>query len=343
MVVKFIARATVLQAVFFMGICATPWESSLRAEDKRPESEQLFQLEGAVYSVAVAPDGGLIAAGGHTSLIHLFSPSEKTVIAKLAAVPKGAFVQRLTFSPDGQMLAAACSDGRARLWDTAKRTVLLEWGRDGQVGQELAFTPDGRSLAVACNDGRLRLLAVNDGKEILAVGSDSERIVSIAFAPGGRHVYAACNRLQGSSYAGGSIRCWEIPSGKESPSIAVSTTDDLRAIVLDSKAQSVAVCGTDVAFVRLFSTVSGKEIRQMQKHDKCPIALAISPRGQLIASSGCCGEPTIRLGEAASGQEIMQCKGPEGYVFTLAFAPDGKLVSGHGDGSVHKWPLDQAR
>jgi len=67
----------------------------------------------------------------------------------------------VAFSPDGKLLAAAYSDGNARLWDLATRRAVgaplpAGAGTGGSVSG-VAFSPDGKLLATADTDGTLRL------------------------------------------------------------------------------------------------------------------------------------------------------------------------------------------
>ncbi len=67
-------------------------------------------------------------------------------------------------------------------------------------------------------------------------------------------------------------------------------------------------------------------------------ALAWSPDGQLLASSGADG--SIQIWEALSGQRLQRCEGHRGPVYGLAWAPDGqRLASAGRDGSVRLWSL----
>jgi WD40 repeat protein len=69
-------------------------------------------------------------------------------------------VNGVAFSPDGKLLAAAYSDGNARLWDLASRQIVgvpLPAGAGPGSGSGVAFSPDGKLLATADTDGTVRL------------------------------------------------------------------------------------------------------------------------------------------------------------------------------------------
>ena len=78
-------------------------------------------------------------------------------------------VLSVSFSPDGQSLATASSDGTARLWSLDGELVQEFTGHQDWV-RSVSFSPDGQSLATASDDGTARLWAVKDLAGLLAVG-----------------------------------------------------------------------------------------------------------------------------------------------------------------------------
>src|SRR2546426_160351 len=56
------------------------------------------------------------------------------------------WVLALAFSPKGNLLASAGSDGMVRIWDVASRTLLQSPRQHGWFARAVAFSPDGKLL-----------------------------------------------------------------------------------------------------------------------------------------------------------------------------------------------------
>jgi WD40 repeat protein len=118
---------------------------------------------GRIYTVAISPDGDLVAAGGWTKwtedapedLIYLFEPRTGKMAHVILGLP--ATTDSLAFSPDGRYLAAGLFRSGLRVFDRNERWA--EIFRDTDYGDRLwgiAFGADGR-LATASGDRLIRL------------------------------------------------------------------------------------------------------------------------------------------------------------------------------------------
>jgi WD40 repeat protein len=150
---------------------------------------------GLVYSVAMSPDGSLIAAGGWTQLtgnqtrqIYLFDRVSGKMVQRVEGLPAYAIV--LAFSSDGERLAATL-DGRNGLRIYGRSQGWAEIGRDEDYNQPsygAAFASDGR-LATTALDGGVRIY----GKEcaghfspmVVAEAPSGSEPLGIAFSPDG--------------------------------------------------------------------------------------------------------------------------------------------------------------
>ncbi|MBX5449408.1 WD40 repeat domain-containing serine/threonine protein kinase [Thermogemmatispora sp.] len=71
-------------------------------------------------------------------------------------------------------------------------------------------------------------------------------------------------------------------------------------------------------------------------------AVAWSPDGQLIASSGADG--SVQIWEALSGRLLQLCQGHRGPIYGLAWSPDGQCLASAGrDGTVRLWSLSSGK
>src|SRR6185436_1450001 len=149
--------------------------------------------EGKIYSVAMSPDGELVAAAGWTGYnwerhnsIYLFERRSGRLIRRLRGFPE--VIKNLAFSPDGSRLAATMGGPFGlrvfRIPDGQEMGRDESYGGDG-VGA--AFAADGR-LVTASFDGKIRLYD-RDLQLLAAVSMEGgKRPYSVAFSPDGRRI-----------------------------------------------------------------------------------------------------------------------------------------------------------
>jgi hypothetical protein len=150
---------------------------------------------GQARAVAMSPEGALIAVGGRTRItdadqqeqLYLFDSATGALRRRVEGLT--GIVSRLTFSPDGQFLAAMVTDKGLRIY--ARDRDWAEVARDDQYDRPsygVAFSPDGR-LATTEFDGKVRLYAgplMGDIRPIATVPAPGgTRPYGIAFSPDG--------------------------------------------------------------------------------------------------------------------------------------------------------------
>jgi RNA polymerase sigma factor (sigma-70 family) len=188
---------------------------------KRQTGEKVHQFPGGTGSVAISPDGSLIACGGFglTGGIRVYELATGTMVRELHGPQTHVF--SLTFSPDGNMLVSTGplprpdrGDGIERLgfmpavirvWDATtgkERPSALNKLQPGGHGECLALSPDGRTLALA---NSLWEIATGGGRAGLTGHADV--VCAVAFSPDGRTL--------ASGSMDGTVRLWDLPSGKE--------------------------------------------------------------------------------------------------------------------------------
>jgi WD40 repeat protein len=234
---------------------------------------------GALWSVALSPDGRSLASGGVDRTARLWDvPGGQP----RATVAHKDHVRAVAFSPDGKTLATGSFESRIRLCDvpTGKESaVFRENDRGGWAGvYALAFSADGRWLASGLSDRRVRVRELATGREHFVVTGHSDAVRSVAFAPQGNVLATASNN---------EVVVWDAQTGAERHRLAGSA-----AVAFSPDGKLIAVGGLTPG---LWDAATGRIHARLQGHRGEVYSLAFSPDGKLLALGGWLGITLLPL------------------------------------------------
>jgi WD40 repeat protein len=185
-------------------------------------------------------------------------------------------VYSLSFAPDGLRMATACRDGKVRIWDWRRRTLLTELGDHQGEANVVAFSPDGSLLASGDDAGRV---VIRDGatyslRRVLEPepGTDVSEIMGILFSPDGTRLYVG---------AGKTVQAWELATGTKLAQ-AHDHLKYVRSIALSPEGELLVTVGADLK-LRQSDDLRARE-SALDKDTYC--AAVFSADGRHLVASG---------------------------------------------------------
>ncbi len=163
----------------------------------------LYQLTGfgnPAYSLAVHPNGYLLASGEEEGRVRFWNLRERSIVSEF--FPHKEPVSGLAITPDGKYLITASFDATIKIWDLATGALIHTLDGHHARIRAIALSPDGKVLASASNDG-VRIWNVEQGRLLRYLTDHENWVNALAFSPDGRYLASGgFDRV---------IILWEIP------------------------------------------------------------------------------------------------------------------------------------
>jgi WD40 repeat protein/transcriptional regulator with XRE-family HTH domain len=286
------------------------------------------------FTVALSPNGRLLAAGGTNGTVALFDlsdPSHPTRLATLRGFTST--VYDVTFGPGGRSLAAASNDGSVRQWDLSPldRPSLAGVVRAPHASplQAVGYSPDGRLMAAVGASGTLLVWRPGDDRARLIGGSGSAQLTSLAFSPDGN--------LLATGGQDNLVRLFVVaPSGAaraaHAPLGGFTSWVDSVAFAPDGRS---LVAGSSDNSLREWSTTNWASLAVLE-HTAPVTGAAFLPSGRTLVTADADG--IVRLWSMPPPSTYVA----PGAVFTIDYTADGHMlaaVSGGSSGDVALWDV----
>ena len=301
----------------------------------------------AVDSVAVSPDGSLVATAAGEGGVRLYDAQTGTLLRTIGEVGDRGVI----FTPDGKSLTAAGfhMDKLVGVFDvqTGKRLLALS-GHTEWEAYATALSPDGKLLASTGTDKQILVWELGTGKLRLQLKDQPEKIAALVFSPD--------SQTLASGGGDRTIRLWDCGAGELRRTLT-GHADWVCALAFSPNGKTLASASCDWGFHRghdwlrpftlgeasewrLWDVDSGKVQRTVKERGRL-LSLAFAPSGQALA----CGlDREVRLYDLAATTSPKIVARHDATVTSVAFLPDGAaLVSSSHDQTVRRTNLATGR
>ncbi len=158
---------------------------------------------GAVWSVAMFPDGQQFASGGEDGVIKVWDTATGRQLRSFSEHRADAYA--ITLSRDGSQLASASGDRTAVLRDALRGDVLQRFRGHSAAIRAVAISPNQQLVATGSDDRTAAVWDVASGKQLYSLAANAAGVQAVAFASDARLLTGDAN---------GFVRVWNVETGK---------------------------------------------------------------------------------------------------------------------------------
>lgn len=278
-----------------------------------------------ISSLAVSPDGSLLAVGGYRE-VCLVNPVSGEVVATLSG--HADYVRSIAFSPDEKMLAAAGGApqgaGEIRIWDLHSHQLLRTlYGHKDSI-YSVAWSRDGKLIGSGSYDRMVKLWDASTGKELHNLQDHIDAVFAVAFNPTGTELASASQDR--------TVKIWDVVTSKRLYTLS-DASDGLTSVAFSPAGDRVAAVGYDkTIYVWELGATDGHLSQSLIADQDSVLALVWAPDGKTIVTASSDG--SIRFRDAK-----LELRGvidrQSDWVDALAMSPDSKwLAAGRYNGTL---------
>jgi len=229
---------------------------------------------GAIYAMALSPDGRRLAVGGY---MHSSCPGRcgeirlydfETGVLEVLLRGHRHVVQRLAFSADSKFLVSGSSDFEAIIWDV-ESGLLHQRLRHRIDVIAAAFTPDGKNVVTAVGE-TLMLWRVSDGAFLKEMPGHRSSLFSLDVSRDGTIA---------SADHGGEIHLWDAATG-EPKKVLLRQGHDIGWVRFSPDGKRLLVTsGRTPNQEQIFDVNSGELLTSYDRHKGVVLPGAFAPDG----------------------------------------------------------------
>ncbi|NEQ40858.1 MAG: response regulator [Okeania sp. SIO3I5] len=172
-------------------IIAFAQENHLEIYDQDFNQLALGRHSDRIISMDVSSNSHTLATVGADNNIKIWDFTDNKLLEKLS-FSTNSTVTKISFSPDGEILASASEDCTIKLWNLNGEELAIFKGHSKTI-TSISFSPDGQILASGSNDNTIKLWSLINETEIYTLQDHTQAITSIDFSPDGKTLASASN------------------------------------------------------------------------------------------------------------------------------------------------------
>lgn len=281
-----------------------------------------------LFDMQFTPNGSLLALAEHNQIDFrsvLNGSSAMTITGMTGAV------NGLSFSPDGNYLAAGCQDGITRLYRASDGRYLDMLGDATYPIRSVAFSTHSFWIASSGEDMAIRIFRLDDGEQINGFRQPFVGY-KILFSP---------NSDQLASLTTSGVNLYKITGTERQAEFDLAGNVGgvgLSDMIYSPGQENLALVGSGIVRVILPATRATAYTIQARPNGALPWSVAFSPDNAFLAVGWSDGQLHFYWAETGEFKQAWQAH-PEA-VQRLAFTRDGTLLASQGaEGTIRLWGI----
>lgn len=285
------------------------------------------QKDNKLICAAVSPKNSMLVTASADGTLTLWNLSTRAIIKQLQ---KRHHVTGLSFSRDGNFIAAANTVGDVIVWNLETGQPVLEVAGNNNATTQIAFSPKGTYLAASSYDHTVHIWRTADWSEANPLVGHSREVNGLSFTSDEQYIATAGKDA--------TVRVWESSSGKEIR-VLQGHAESVNSVNFENEGQRLLSVSDDTT-ARVWNFETSKYIELIGHTDKV-LSGSFSPNGQQVVTAG--RDKVVRVWAASTGRKLADFTGHLGEVSYVTYSADGKyILTASDDATARVWLANES-